>query len=109
MAKMKQGNLFEEDHELVALREEQRKLEEAHREVIKLPAKLEREKRDRDSTMPPMAEIRERQQINEFERNLSRGQIENTLRTQRHSLAMMLLLATATALMLWWAYRIMYS
>jgi hypothetical protein len=56
-----------------------------------------------------MAEIREREQIKRFERSLSRGQIENTLRIQRQSLAMLLLLATATVLMLFWAYRIMLS
>ncbi len=109
MAKLKQANLFEEEEELVELREKQRKLEEAHREFVKLPAKLALEKKERDCTMPPMAEISERQQIARFEQNLSRGQIENVLRTQRHSLVMMLLLATATALMLFWAYKILVS
>lgn len=106
---MKQANLFEEDHELTALREKQRKLEQAHREYVTLPARLAQEKKDRDATMPPMAEIRERQKINQFEASLSRGQIENVLRTQRHSLAMMLLLATATMMMLFWAYQILLS
>ncbi len=109
MAKMKQGNLFEEDSELVALRETQRKLEAAHKEFSKLPAKLAKEKKERDSTMPPMAEIKERELINRFEQSLSRGQIENVLRTQRQSFGMMVLLATATVLMLFWAYRIMVS
>ena len=107
MAKLKQASHFEEDEELIALREKERKLEAAHREFVKLPAKLALEKRERDCTMPPMAEIREREQINRFEQSLSRGQIENVLRTQRHSLAMMMLLATATLLMLFWAYKIM--
>lgn len=104
---MKQANLFKEDAELTDLRERQRRLEVAHKEYIKLPARLEKEKKDRDSTMPPMAEIKERQQFIRFEQNLSRGQIENVLRTQRHSLAMMFLLASATLLMLMWAYKIM--
>ncbi len=108
MAKLKQGNLFDDESELAALREKQARLEEAHKEYVKLPAKLERERRDRESTMPPMAEIREREQIKQFERSLSRGQIENTLRVQRQSLAMMLLLAAATGLMLFWAYRIAF-
>lgn len=107
MAKLKQANLFD-DPELAALRERQRCLDEAHKEYVKLPARLERERRERDSTMPPMAEIREREQIKQFERSLSRGQIENTLRVQRQSLAMMLLLATATILILLWAYRIAF-
>jgi hypothetical protein len=109
MAKLKQASLFEEEGELVAIREKERKLEEAHREFVKLPAKLALEKKERDCTMPPMAEIEERQQINRFEQSLSRGQIENVLRTQRHSLVMMMLLATATLLMLFWAYKIMIS
>lgn len=107
MAKLRQASLFEEDEELVAIREKERKLEEAHREFVKLPAKLAQEKKERDCTMPPMAEIKERQEINRFEQSLSRGQIENVLRTQRHSLVMMMLLATATLLMLFWAYKIM--
>lgn len=107
MAKLKQASLFEEDEELVALREREKKLEQAHREFVKLPAKLALEKKERDCTMPPMAEIKERQQIKCFEQSLSRGQIENVLRTQRHSLAMMMLLATATLLMLFWAYKTM--
>ena len=37
-----QRDLFEEDKELTALREKERKLDEAHQEIIKLPAKLER-------------------------------------------------------------------
>lgn len=108
MAKLKQGNLFEDDPELVELREKQRSLEAAHKEVIKLPARLEMERRERETTMPPMAEIREREEIKRFERSLSRGQIENTLLIQRKSFGMMLLLATAIALMLFWAYRIAF-
>lgn len=107
MAKLKQASLFDEDHELLAIKEKARKLEEAQKEYMDLPVRLAKEKREQEATMPPMAEIKERQLFNQFERNLSRGQIENVLRTQRHSLAMMLLLATATILMLLWAYRIM--
>lgn len=103
-----QRDLFEEDRELNALREKERRLDEQHKEMIKLPAKLEREKRDRESTMPPLAEIKDRYEINRFEQSLSRGQIENVLRTQRHSFMLMVLLITATALMLGWAYRIMF-
>ena len=113
MAKRKQSipgqrDLFEEDQELLALMEKERRLAEAHKEIIKLPARLEREKRERESTMPPMGEIIERQRINDFERNLSRGQIENVLRTQRQSFFLMVLLAVTTALMLVWAFRIMF-
>jgi len=103
-----QRDLFEEDSELTALREKERRLDEQHQEMIKLPAKLEREKRDRESTMPPLAEIKDRYEINRFEQSLSRGQIENVLRTQRHSFMLMVLLVTSTALMLGWAYRIMF-
>lgn len=103
-----QGDLFEEDHELLALRETERRLDEAHQEIVKLPAKLEREKRERECTMPPMPELRERDEIRRFEQSLSRGQIENVLRTQRHSFMLMLLLALTAALMLCWAYRIMF-
>jgi hypothetical protein len=106
MLKLKQASLFEDDPELQALREKQLVLEEAHRKYKSLPAKLEREKIERQATMPPMPEIEEREKLNKFEQNLSRGQIENVLRTQRHSLGMMLLLLIATGLMLYWAFKI---
>lgn len=113
MAKRKQSgpgqrDLFEEDQELLALQEKERKLIQAHQEIVKLPAKLEREKRERESTMPPMPELKERDEIRRFEQSLSRGQIENVLRTQRRSFMLMLLLALTTALMLGWAYRIIF-
>lgn len=114
MAKRKQSSpgqrdLFEEDHELLALKETERRLTAAHQEIVKLPAKLEREKRDRERTMPPMQELKERDEIRRFEQSLSRGQIENVLRTQRHSFFLSVLLALTTALMLAWAYRIMFA
>lgn len=109
MAKLKQASLFDEDYELKALREKERKLAEAQKEFQKLPAILAKQKQDSEATMPPMAEIKERQKFNRFEQNLSRGQIENVLRTQRQSFGMTMLLITATVLMVMWALRIMSS
>ncbi len=106
MPKLKQASLFNEDHEMQLLREKERRLAEAQQMIQKLPAMLERQKKENEVTMPPMAEVRERQKFNQFEQNLSRGQIENVLRTQRQSLGMTLLLILSTALMLFWAYRI---
>ncbi len=106
MAKLKQASLFDEDYELKALREKERKLAEAQKEYQRLPALLAKQKLDSEATMPPMAEIKERQKFNRFEQSLSRGQIENVLRTQRQSLGMTLLLIAATILMLMWALRI---
>ncbi|WP_411827423.1 hypothetical protein [Luteolibacter sp. AS25] len=106
MAKLKQIDLFEEDHELLELCEREKQLREAQKQAERLPEILAHEKHERDSTMPPMAEILEREEIQRFEQSLSRGQVENILRTQRHSLALMLLLAVATTLMLLWAYKI---
>ncbi len=106
MAKLKQATLFSEENELLALREEQRKLEAKHKEIITLPARLARLKQEQESTMPPMAEIRERQKLNRFEESLSRGEVENVLRAQSRSLGMMLLLALAAAALLLWALQI---
>ena len=105
MAKLKQASLFDEDYELQALREKERKLAEAQKQYQKLPALLAKQKQESDATMPPMAEIKERQKFNRFEQNLSRGQIENVRRTQRRSLGMTLLLITATVLMVMWALQ----
>jgi hypothetical protein len=106
MPKLRQASLFNEDHELQLLREKERKLAEAQQMFQKLPALLEKQKKENEATMPPMAEMRERQKFNKFEQNLSRGQIENVLRTQRQSFGMTLLLLAATLLMLFWAFRI---
>jgi hypothetical protein len=109
MAKLKQASLFDEDYELQALREKERKLAEAQREYQRLPALLAKQKQENEATMPPMAEIKERQKFNRFEQSLSRGQIENVLRTQRYSLGMTLLLLAATILMVIWALRIIMA
>ncbi len=109
MAKLKQASLFDEDYELKALREKERKLAEAQKEYQRLPALLAKQKLDSEATMPPMAEIKERQKFNRFEQSLSRGQIENVLRTQRQSLGMTMLLIAATILMVMWALRIISS
>jgi hypothetical protein len=106
MAKLKQASLFDENYELQALREKERKLAEAQKEYQKLPALLAKQKQENEATMPPMAEIRERQKFNRFEQSLSRGQVENVLRTQRQSFGMTLLLLVATTLMVLWALRI---
>jgi hypothetical protein len=105
MAKLKQASLFDENYELLALREKERKLAEAQKEYQKLPALLAKQKQENEATMPPMVEIRERQKFNRFEQSLSRGQIENVLRTQRQSLGMTLLLLVATILMVLWGLR----
>lgn len=109
MAKLKQASLFDEDYELQALREKERKLAEAQKEYQKLPALLAKQKQENEATMPPMAEIKERQKFNRFEQSLSRGEIENVLRTQRYSLGMTLLLLAATILMVIWALRIIMA
>lgn len=109
MAKLKQASLFDEDYELQALREKERKLAEAQKEYQRLPALLAKQKQENEATMPPMAEIKERQKFNRFEQSLSRGQIENVLRTQRYSLGMTLLLLAATILMVIWALRIIMA
>lgn len=109
MAKLKQASLFDEDYELQALREKERKLAEAQKEYQRLPALLAKQKQENEATMPPMAEIKERQKFNRFEQSLSRGQIENVLRTQRYSLGMTLLLLAATILMVMWALRIIMA
>lgn len=107
MGKLKQASLFEDEEILLKeIRKRERKLKTLQQEAIELPAKLEKEKRERETTMPPNPDISERKRLKQFEESLSRGQIGNVLRTQRRSFAMMILLFTATCLMLLWAFRI---
>lgn len=98
---------IEDEPELAALREAEEALRLREREITELPLRLERERRERESTMPPLAELTERERMKRYEESVSRGEVANVLRAQRCSIGLLLLLLLATAALVWWGVRLM--
>ncbi len=104
---MTRGSLFKEDQELDEIRQTERQLQLRHKEFADLPKKLEREKKERDCTMPPLDDIQERERRKRYEESVTRGEIANLQRTQRRSLALLFLLVAATASLVMWGMKLM--
>ena len=98
---------LKEDEELNALREAERLLAERHREFAGLPGRLEQELRERECTMPPLAEIADRRRLKEHEDNLTRREVGNILRAQGRSAVMVIMLLAATCALVWWGLKLM--
>jgi len=99
--------LSKEDLELHELRQSQQALLALERECADLPRKLALEMRERESTMPPLAEIADRKRRREHEETVSRGEAKNILRDQHRSLMLLFLLLTATGALVWWGLKLM--
>jgi hypothetical protein len=104
---MSRSTLLKEDLELSQLREAEQELLLRQQEFSKIPKKLAQEQRDRECTMPPLAEIEERRRRNEHDQLVSRGQVTNIHRDQSRSLVLLLLLLIATATLIWWGLKLM--
>lgn len=73
----------------------------------KLPEKIRQEKLDQMNTLPPTDLVEHMIKENNFERSVTRGELENSKRAiTRHTYTLLLLLFAAAA-MAWWAYRSM--
>ncbi len=99
--------LSAEDKELHSIQQSQRELLRLEKECADLPRKLALELRERESTMPPLAEIADRKRRREHEDIVSRGEAKNILRDQNRSLVLVFLLLTATATLIWWGLQLM--
>lgn len=107
---MSRSTLSAEDIELNQLNEDRRRLEERQRELAKIPERLAREQHERETTMPPLAEIEDRRRMKEYDQKLvSRGEFKNVMRDQNRSLVLLVLLITATATLIWWGMQLMRS
>jgi hypothetical protein len=104
---MTQGTLFDEHRELDELRRAEQQLQQRQKEFAELPKKIEREKKERDCTMPPLEDIKERERRKRYEESVTRGEIANLQRAQRRSLGLLLLLIAATASLITWGLRLM--
>jgi hypothetical protein len=101
------SKFLKEDQELLELRQNQQALLLLERECAEIPRKLALEMKERESTMPPLAEIAERKRRREHEDTVSRGEAKNILRDQNRSLALLFLLVTATSALVWWGMKLM--
>ncbi len=96
-----------EDPELSKLRAAERELLLRQKEFSEIPKKLALELRERECTMPPLAEIEERKRRLRHEQTVSRGEVANILRDQNRSLLLLVLLLAAAAALVWWGLKIM--
>jgi len=104
---MSRSTLLKEELELNELREAEQQLLILQKECAEIPKKLAQEQRDRECTMPPLAEIEDRRRMKEHSQLVSRGEVTNILRDQSRSLLLLLLLLTATGTLIWWGMKLM--
>ena len=83
--------LLKEDLELSKLRETEQELLQRQKEFAEIPRRLAMELKERESTMPPLAEIEERRRRNEHEQIVSRGEVANILRDQSRSFMLLVM------------------
>jgi len=98
---------LKEDLELNQIREAEQQLLLLERQCAQLPQKLAQEQKDRECTMPPLAEIEDRRRQREFENTVSRGEVTNILRDQNRSVLLIILLLAATGSLIWWGMKLM--
>ncbi|MEO7101030.1 MAG: hypothetical protein ABI162_16860 [Luteolibacter sp.] len=104
---MSRSTLFREDLELDQIRETEEQLRLKEKEFAEIPKRLAQEIKDRECTMPPLAEIMERKLRRQHEQIVSRGEVSNIQRVQTRSTLLLMLLLTATASLVWWGLKLM--
>jgi non-ribosomal peptide synthetase component F len=98
---------LKEDLELNELRQAEQQLLMLQRECAKLPKKLALEQKERECTMPPLAEIEDRIRRKAHENTVLRGEVTNILRDQNRSILLIILLLAATGSLIWWGTKLM--
>jgi hypothetical protein len=106
---MSRNPLSKEELELDQIRETEQQLLKREKESAEYRKKIARERSEMDSTMPPLYEIQVRIAQKRHELVVSRGEVENVLRTQNRSILLLLLLVTATASLIWWGLKLMQA
>ncbi|WP_035612526.1 hypothetical protein [Haloferula sp. BvORR071] len=92
--------------ELRALEERERVLREQIANASAAPRKILREAEEMAATLPPPDDLADRRRLREFEEKASRTQIRNERRTQGKSLLLLVLLLSATALLVSWVVKL---
>jgi adenylosuccinate lyase len=98
---------LKEDLELSQIRELEQQLLRRQKEYAEIPKRLAQELKERESTMPPLAEIEDRRRRKEHDMIVSRGEVSNILRDQTRSFLLLILLVTATGSLIWWGLKLM--
>ena len=103
---MSRSTVFQEDLQLHEMRLAEHKLRLLEKECAEIPKRLAQELKDRECTMPPLPEIRERELRREHEHQVSRGEITNIQRIQAKSMTLLILLLAATGSLIWWGVKL---
>jgi hypothetical protein len=106
---MSRSKFAEQNPEMAALLETEQHLLARQKEFAEMPRKLAQERKEQESTMPPLLEIEERTRRIQHEELVSRGQVSNILRDQSRSLLLTFLLLIATGALIWWGIKLMQS
>ncbi len=104
---MSRKALSKEDLELSEILAAEQQLLLRHKEFAEIPKRIAQEQRERECTMPPLAEIEDRKRRREHENTLSRGEAKNLLRDQNRSLMLLFMLIAATGTLIWWGIKLM--
>lgn len=98
---------LKEDQELTQMREAEQQLLLLEKQYAQIPQKLALELKERECTMPPLAEIEDRRRQRIHEDTVSRGEASNILRDQTRSLMLTAMLLAATGALIWWGVKLM--
>ncbi|MFT4177364.1 MAG: hypothetical protein QM627_12005 [Luteolibacter sp.] len=105
---MSRTAVFKEDAELQALIEEEERLKAREREFAELPKRIEQERRDRESTIPPLSDYEDRTRRKAYEESVTtRQEVVNVRREQGRSVMLLLMLLAATVSLIWWGLQLM--
>jgi hypothetical protein len=106
---MSRNSPLKEDLELRQLQQQDQELLRRQQECAAIPKKLAQELKERECTMPPLAEIADRTRLREHDLIVSRGEVANILRDQTRSVLLIILLLTATGSLVWWGIKLMHA
>lgn len=83
-------------------------LEKQERDLVELPNRLRAAKLESEMTMPPIAELNDRERAKRHQQLIvTRGEVQNVVREHNHSLIMLILLLACTASLAWWGIQLM--
>jgi hypothetical protein len=99
---------IQEELDLDRLHDTELQLRQREKELAESRQRIAQERIERERTMPPLEEIRERIARKQHEELIaSRGEVANVLRVQNRSLLLLVLLLAATATLIWWGVKLM--
>jgi hypothetical protein len=104
---MAKTSRLREEQELDQLRELELDLFQQNKQVEEHQKRIQLERAERESTIPPMDDISARRKHRDHELAVSRGDVKNKLKEQNRSFLLLIALSTATAALIWWGWTLM--